>query len=87
MCERGDSIFFTGSAGTGKSVCLRHIISRLRDRYGESVFVTASTGTFSFLPWIVFNFLYQGLLPSMLAGEPSIPLPVSLQTVPSFKND
>jgi hypothetical protein len=46
MCERGDSVFFTGSAGTGKSVCLRHIIRRLRDRYGESVFVTASTGTF-----------------------------------------
>ena len=49
MCERGDSVFFTGSAGTGKSVCLRHIIQRLRDRYEDSVFVTASTGKFSFL--------------------------------------
>jgi len=44
LCERGQSVFFTGSAGTGKSVCLRYIIKRLREKYGESVFVTASTG-------------------------------------------
>lgn len=31
--------------GTGKSVCLRHIIRRLRELHGsDHVFVTASTG-------------------------------------------
>ncbi|KAG8803492.1 hypothetical protein FRC16_005162 [Serendipita sp. 398] len=44
LCERGHSIFFTGSAGTGKSVCLRTIIERLQIRYPEKVYVTASTG-------------------------------------------
>jgi hypothetical protein len=78
LCESGESLFFTGSAGTslnlfgkprlkmatalfsshdfetnlhvgtGKSVCLREIIRRLRNMYGEEqVFVTASTGTSS----------------------------------------
>lgn len=41
----GDSFFFTGAAGTGKSFLLRCIISALKDKHGtESVFVTASTG-------------------------------------------
>ncbi|VEU22776.1 DEKNAAC103819 [Brettanomyces naardenensis] len=39
------NVFFTGSAGTGKSFLLRTIIQRLRSRYGTSaVAVTASTG-------------------------------------------
>ncbi|KAI8375886.1 hypothetical protein BD560DRAFT_68447 [Blakeslea trispora] len=39
------NVFFTGSAGTGKSVLLRHIISSLRGIYGKrEVVVTASTG-------------------------------------------
>ncbi|CAO3596060.1 unnamed protein product [Absidia cylindrospora] len=38
------SIFFTGSAGTGKSVLMRAMISTLKSRYGEGVAVTASTG-------------------------------------------
>ncbi|KAG2183553.1 hypothetical protein INT43_006559, partial [Umbelopsis isabellina] len=38
------SLFFTGSAGTGKSVLLREIIAHLRRRLGDSVAVTASTG-------------------------------------------
>jgi len=41
------SVFFTGSAGTGKSVLLREIISALRKRHlrdAERVAVTASTG-------------------------------------------
>lgn len=37
----GESLFFTGSAGTGKSYLLKFIISRLPP---ESTFVTASTG-------------------------------------------
>lgn len=41
----GESLFYTGSAGTGKSVLLRSIIKRLKTMYrpGE-VAVTASTG-------------------------------------------
>ncbi|KAL7327386.1 DNA helicase [Mucor circinelloides] len=38
------SIFFTGSAGTGKSVLLRAIIAKLRSTYGSALAVTASTG-------------------------------------------
>ncbi|PGH03558.1 ATP-dependent DNA helicase PIF1 [Blastomyces parvus] len=41
------SIFFTGSAGTGKSVLMREIIRKLRERYKKEpdrVAVTASTG-------------------------------------------
>lgn len=38
------SIFFTGSAGTGKSVLLRAIIAKLRTTYGSRLAVTASTG-------------------------------------------
>lgn len=39
------SLFYTGSAGTGKSVLLRTIIKELRNQYGKGdVAVTASTG-------------------------------------------
>jgi hypothetical protein len=38
------SLFFTGSAGTGKSVLLRAIIEKLGERYGSQLAVTASTG-------------------------------------------
>lgn len=42
---RGKNVFFTGSAGTGKSFLLRRLIGRLRARYGEAyVHITASTG-------------------------------------------
>ncbi|XP_022774647.1 ATP-dependent DNA helicase PIF1-like [Durio zibethinus] len=41
----GRSLFITGSAGTGKTVLLKHIIKLLKQTYGKSrVFVTASTG-------------------------------------------
>ncbi|KAK1305827.1 hypothetical protein QJS10_CPA10g01078 [Acorus calamus] len=41
----GRSVFITGSAGTGKSLLLRHAIRVLRDIHPRhSVFVTASTG-------------------------------------------
>ncbi|KAF8600729.1 hypothetical protein BDV93DRAFT_259008 [Ceratobasidium sp. AG-I] len=43
MVLDGQSVFFTGSAGTGKSVLLREIIEALHVR-GENVAVTASTG-------------------------------------------
>lgn len=47
VVERGKSIFFTGSAGTGKSVLMREIIKKLRDKYRrepDRIAVTASTG-------------------------------------------
>lgn len=47
VSEGKKSVFFTGSAGTGKSVLLREIISTLRRKYTrepDRVAVTASTG-------------------------------------------
>lgn len=47
VSENKKSVFFTGSAGTGKSVLLREIISTLRKKYlrePDRVAVTASTG-------------------------------------------
>ena len=45
--KRGESLFFTGSAGVGKSVLTSTIIRELRDKYGgqpRAVAVTATTG-------------------------------------------
>jgi len=47
VSEKKKSVFFTGSAGTGKSVLLRETIKVLRDKYKrepDRVAVTASTG-------------------------------------------
>ncbi|KAF8479582.1 PIF1-like helicase-domain-containing protein [Russula ochroleuca] len=47
LVMQGKNIFYTGSAGTGKSVLLREIIKTLRKKYVKSpdaVAVTASTG-------------------------------------------
>ncbi|KIP03424.1 hypothetical protein PHLGIDRAFT_39109, partial [Phlebiopsis gigantea 11061_1 CR5-6] len=47
LVEKGDSLFYTGSAGTGKSVLLREIIKVLRKRWSKSadaIAITASTG-------------------------------------------
>lgn len=47
VTEQKKSVFFTGSAGTGKSVLLREIIASLRKNYQrepDRVAVTASTG-------------------------------------------
>ena len=47
VVDGGKSVFFTGSAGTGKSVLLREIISALKkthERTPDAVAVTASTG-------------------------------------------
>jgi len=49
LAQEGKSLFYTGSAGTGKSVLLREIIKTLRKKYvtvPDAVAVTASTGTF-----------------------------------------
>jgi len=43
--KKGHNIFLTGSAGTGKSFVLRHLIGALKTRHGNNaVHVTASTG-------------------------------------------
>ncbi|KAJ3280727.1 hypothetical protein HDU79_011423 [Rhizoclosmatium sp. JEL0117] len=43
--DHGESIFYTGSAGTGKSVLMREIIAMLRSKYSdEQVAITAPTG-------------------------------------------
>ncbi|EPQ61104.1 hypothetical protein GLOTRDRAFT_13920, partial [Gloeophyllum trabeum ATCC 11539] len=46
MVEEGKSVFFTGSAGTGKSVLLREIIRSCRRRglIRHQLAITASTG-------------------------------------------
>ncbi|KAH7143966.1 hypothetical protein EDB81DRAFT_513864 [Dactylonectria macrodidyma] len=47
VVDQGRSVFFTGPAGTGKSVLMRAIISELKNKYAkdpERVAVTASTG-------------------------------------------
>ncbi|OQE07222.1 hypothetical protein PENVUL_c014G03312 [Penicillium vulpinum] len=47
VVDRGKSMFFTGSAGTGKSVLMREIIAKLRNTYRKEpdrIAVTASTG-------------------------------------------
>lgn len=45
LAEKGFNIFYSGSAGTGKSVLLREIIKLLKKNYGhDAVAVTASTG-------------------------------------------
>lgn len=52
LAQEGKSLFYTGSAGTGKSVLLREIIKTLRKKYvsiPDAVAVTASTGMLCFL--------------------------------------
>lgn len=44
LAKSGESLFYTGSAGTGKSVLLRSIIKELRRQHNGNVAVTASTG-------------------------------------------
>ncbi|KAA8567812.1 hypothetical protein EYC84_008267 [Monilinia fructicola] len=47
VVDQGRSVFFTGSAGTGKSVLMRSIIAALKKKYvreSDRVAVTASTG-------------------------------------------
>ncbi|KIW90998.1 uncharacterized protein Z519_08781 [Cladophialophora bantiana CBS 173.52] len=47
VIDEGKSVFFTGSAGTGKSVLMRAIISKLKHKYRKDpdrIAITASTG-------------------------------------------
>jgi len=39
----GQNVFFTGSAGTGKSFLLDHIVAILKNQ-GKNIAITASTG-------------------------------------------
>ncbi|KAF9563076.1 hypothetical protein CPC08DRAFT_340405 [Agrocybe pediades] len=52
LVQEGDSVFYTGSAGTGKSVLLREIIKTLRKKFvktPDAIAITASTGMYFFL--------------------------------------
>jgi hypothetical protein len=40
----GENVFFTGSAGTGKSVLMREAIRQLKGKHPSGVYTTASTG-------------------------------------------
>ncbi|KUI62559.1 ATP-dependent DNA helicase PIF1 [Cytospora mali] len=47
VCQMGKSVFFTGPAGTGKSVLMRAIVQEMKKKYAkdpERLAVTASTG-------------------------------------------
>lgn len=47
VMDEGKSVFFTGSAGTGKSVLMRAIIAQLKHKFikeSERIAITASTG-------------------------------------------
>ncbi|KAJ2918646.1 hypothetical protein MD484_g1770, partial [Candolleomyces efflorescens] len=47
LVQEGNSVFYTGSAGTGKSVLLREIIKVLRKKFvktSDAIAITASTG-------------------------------------------
>lgn len=47
VCDKSKSVFFTGPAGTGKSVLMRAIIAQLKRKYAKDpdrLAVTASTG-------------------------------------------
>ncbi|PBK99530.1 hypothetical protein ARMGADRAFT_919184 [Armillaria gallica] len=48
LVQDGESVFYTGSAGTGKSVLLREIIKTLKKKWpnsSDAIAITASTGT------------------------------------------
>ncbi len=44
VVDNGDSIFFSGPAGCGKSELLRYLVAKQSKRYPNAVFVTAPTG-------------------------------------------
>lgn len=49
IVDKGESVFFTGAAGTGKSHVLRQVVSSLkRGKYDAEVSITATTGLAAF---------------------------------------
>ncbi|KAI5954862.1 RRM3 [Candida theae] len=59
----GRNVFYTGSAGTGKSVVLRELVRILQRKYGSSMGVTAPTGmaACNIQGQTIFKFLEIGL--------------------------
>lgn len=69
-CSEGNSVFFTGCAGTGKSLLLKHILRALPR---DSTFVTASTGlAASALGGITVN-AFAGASTSKASLAPALP--------------
>jgi len=70
--KKGKNIFFTGSAGTGKSFLLHQIIKELRRKYKEDeIAITARLGHIleSSFGNILFYFVVQDLLLSILEDK------------------
>lgn len=63
VVKRRQNVFYTGSAGTGKSVVLRQLVQELRAKYRENVGVTAPTGlaACNIQGQTIFRFLEIGL--------------------------
>ncbi|KAF6053096.1 PIF1-like helicase family protein [Candida parapsilosis] len=59
----GCNVFYTGSAGTGKSVVLRELVRILKSKYGDNMGVTAPTGmaACNIQGQTIFKFLEIGL--------------------------
>ncbi|ESA43436.1 PIF1, variant [Neurospora crassa OR74A] len=64
LAERGDNIFYTGSAGSGKSRVLKAIVERLRDM-GKIVQVVAPTGKAAFNVHGITTWSYVGWSPGL----------------------
>lgn len=64
LAERGDNIFYTGSAGSGKSRVLRAIVRRLKE-IGKKVQVVAPTGKAAFNVNGITTWSYVGWSPGL----------------------
>lgn len=64
LAEEGENIFFTGSAGTGKSIVLKAIVKRLR-AMGKIVQVAAPTGKAAFNVNGITTWSYVGWSPGL----------------------
>ncbi|KAJ3989316.1 hypothetical protein F5890DRAFT_1401301 [Lentinula detonsa] len=76
LVEEGTSVFYTGSAGTGKSVLLREIIKTMKKKHkaADAVAITASTGKSTLMLMRLLNSRVQALRLVTLVALQSIRL-------------